>query len=227
MINKSIYVAMGRVAHDECYTTHCEAEKLAKFICENNLARLDAKIWLPFDNEQSNIYKALKSIGFENLILTNLEQGQDFYITEPPTWDMIITNPPFSGRTRLFKRLLGFGKPFIILQASQMFNNQFVVKYLCDSAHDFQFIMPRSRMNFITYNAKTDRLESHKSGAAFYSFWLCYKIALSASFNFLPDSGREKTIEQFDRHGNVIEDAHYNLFTWAKGLTGGSSYDTI
>ena len=85
-----------RIARDECYTTHNEAIKMVNYILENGIVTHDQIIWLPFDNEFSNIYKALISCGY-NVVMTNLENGQDFYIYEPERWDIIITNPPFSG----------------------------------------------------------------------------------------------------------------------------------
>ena len=50
------------VYSDECYTTTCESEKLVDFIIKNNLISKDKIIWLPFDNEYSNIYIALKKM---------------------------------------------------------------------------------------------------------------------------------------------------------------------
>ena len=148
--------------------------------------------------------------------MTNLEMGLDFYNYEPIHYDMIITNPPFKNRTNLFNRLHQLDKPFIILQATQMFNNQFSVNYLCDFSENYQFILPRSRMNFLTYNPEEDIVKSSKNGAAFYSFWLCYKIGLSQTFNSIRDSGKEKEVERYDKQGNVIIDNHLDLFNYKK-----------
>lgn len=208
----NIYQEM-RIAKDECYTTNNEAKKLVLYLKENNIVDLDSYIWLPFDNDFSNIYKELIGGGFTNLILTNLENGQDFYNYEPNEWDIIITNPPFSKRTNLMKRLISFNKPFIILQAIQFFNNQYAVNYLTQFSDDFKFLLPRSRMSFLVYNEKQDIVVSSRNGAAFYSFWLCYKTKVKNTFTSLKDLGKEKEIEKYDQNGNVIEDNHYNLFT--------------
>lgn len=66
-----------RIARDECYTTFNEAEKLVRYINEKGLVKSNEIIWMPFDNDFSNIYKAFKKYGF-NVIISNLEQGQDF-----------------------------------------------------------------------------------------------------------------------------------------------------
>jgi|SRR5690554_4082835 len=204
------------VYSDECYTTTCESEKLVDFIIKNNLIGKDKIIWLPFDNEYSNIYRALKKNGFKTT-LSNLELGLDFYLYEPEHWDIIVTNPPFKGRTKLFDRLYSFGKPFIILQATQMFNNQFSVNYLCEMSDDTKLLLPRSRMNFLTLNNWHDTndkkyIQTSKGGASFYSFWLCYKVDLPKTFNELPDNGREKELERYDVDGNPVIDNHRNLF---------------
>jgi len=204
-----------RIARDECYTTLNEAEKLVHYIDLNKIVTRSDVIWLPFDNEFSNIYKALVKHDF-NVIMTNLENGQDFYVYEPKEWDIIITNPPFSGRTKLMNRLMSFDKPFIILQATQMFNNQFAVNYLCEYSDDFKFLLPRSRMSFLVYKEDENIIRNDRNGASFYSFWLCYKTKLSKTFNQLLDSGNERMIEKYDEHGNVIEENHMNIFNWEK-----------
>lgn len=209
-----------RIARDECYTTSNEAQKLVKYIEENEIVSKQDIVWLPFDNEFSNIYKALTKNGFK-VVMTNLENGQDFYLYQPEQWNIIITNPPFSGRTNLMARLMSFDKPFIILQATQYFNNQFAVNYLCEFSDDFKFLLPQSRMNFLMYQTKENIISSVKAGNAFYSFWLCYKTKLTKTFNQLLDSGKEREIEKYDEQGNVIEDNHMNLFTLDdRGLVG-------
>jgi hypothetical protein len=204
-----------RIKRDEFYTTKNEAHKLVRYIEENNLVSKTEIIWLPFDNEFSNIYKALSSSGF-NTVMTNLENGQDFYQCQPQEWNIIITNPPFSGRTYLMGRLMSFNKPFIILQATQYFNNQFAVNYLCEFSDDFKFLLPQSRMSFLTFKEDENIIRSDKNGASFYSFWLCYKTKLVKTFNQLLDGGSERTIESYDEMGNVIEENHLNLFTLEK-----------
>lgn len=172
----NIYQDM-RIAKDECYTTSAESDKLVDFLLETEAVSLDTKIWLPFDTELSRIYLSFKAKGFKNLIRTSLAEGLDFYHYEPEEWDIIISNPPFSGRTQLLRRLFGFGKPFIILQGTQMFNNQFAINYLCEYDGQISFLLPRTRMKFMTYDEDLNIIQTAKSGAAFYSFWLCFKIS--------------------------------------------------
>ncbi len=213
MNNKNVYRDMGKsVFSDECYTTRAESNKIIDYLIENGILKNYKNIWLPFDNEISNIYQSLKNKWKGNIIISNLEMGLDFYNYEPEVYDLILSNPPFKKRTNLFNRLHQIDKPFIILQATQMFNNQKTINYLCQFNNNYQFIFPQSRMNFLTYNPQENIVKSSKNGAAFYSFWLCYKIGLNQTFNSLQDSGKEKEIEKFDKQGNVILDNHQNLF---------------
>lgn len=208
----NIYNTM-QFSGDECYTSKAEANKLVAYLIKNNLVNKNLIIWLPFDNELSNIYKSLKENGFKTT-LSNLELGLDFYLYEPEVWDLIITNPPFSKRTQLMARLLSFEKPFIILQATQFFNNHTAVNLLCENSYDFKFLMPESRMSFLTYDKNLNKVRSNKRGIAFYSFWLCYKIALPQTFNSLASCGQEKNVEEYDVFGNVIQDSHLTLFNF-------------
>ena len=109
---------MGLKSKDECYTTYAEAKKIIDYLISESVLTKDMKIWLPFDNGLSNLYKYLKHLRYKT-ILSNLEIGLDFYNYEPYEWyDIIITNPPFSKRTKLLKRMFSFKKPFVILQGT-------------------------------------------------------------------------------------------------------------
>jgi hypothetical protein len=210
MGNMNIYQEMS-IPKDECYTTSAEADKIVDFLMAENIINPKTKIWLPFDTKLSRIYLSLIKHNHKNIILSSLETGHNFYHFNPPEYDLIFSNPPFSNRTRLFNRLFMLNKPFVILQASQMFNNQNAVNYICEK-ENISFIMPRSRMNFLTYNKELDIVKSSKNGNAFYSFWLTYKCFAGRPFISLLDNGREKEIEQMDINGNPIEDNYLNIF---------------
>lgn len=95
-----------------------------------------------------------------------------------------------------------------------MFNNQYVIKLLCENSNKYKFIMPRTRMKFLRYDDETDTVITSKQGASFYSFWLTYKVKLPEVFNFINDTGKEKDIEKLDVDGNFIVENHLNLFNY-------------
>lgn len=202
------------LVNDEAYTTYNEALKLINYLLKLNIIKSNMKIWLPFDNELSNIYKALLEMWGGQIILSNLEIGLDFYLYQPDEFDLIITNPPFSNRTNLFNRLHDLDKPFIILNSTMMFNNQSVIEKLCLYSNKYTFVMPRTRMKFLRYDEETNTVKTSKYGASFYSFWLAYKVKLPETFNYIKDTGNETVIEKLDIEGNAIIDNHLNLFNY-------------
>ena len=49
------------------------------------------------------------------MIATHISNGQDFFKTEVPDCDYIISNPPYSKKTEVLARLFVIGKPFAML----------------------------------------------------------------------------------------------------------------
>ena len=50
-----------------------------------------------------------------NVIATHIANGQDFFATEPPECDYIISNPPYSVKGDVFERLFHLNIPFAML----------------------------------------------------------------------------------------------------------------
>jgi len=180
--NNKTFINMNQ-ENNECYTRKIEADKLARYIYIYKIVDINSKIWLPFNDYESNIYKALKEIGYKNLIATDT----DFYETKID-YDIIISNPPFSKRSRLFTKLMEINKPFILLQPIMFFNNgtcmKILTKYgakfggLCPTNRmnfdrNFGFLCPKNNMGFIVNGVEKERTTS------FYSFWLCFKTKVT------------------------------------------------
>ena len=160
-----------KAGRDECYTTRAEADKLVETLLKHKVVNTSLTIWLPFDTDYSRVYQAFKAAGFKNLIRSSLSDGKDFYFFEPKQYDVIVSNPPFSGRTKLFKRLFSLKKPFVMLQATQTFNNQTLVKYMCEE--EVTLLMPRTRMNFMTHSS-TENVVKTSGGGGCLLFILVY-----------------------------------------------------
>ena len=94
---------------DECYTPEGTVKYLLQFIPEGVKT-----IWCPCDTEESNIVKELRQYGYD-VIHTHIKDGFDFlnYQPIPGTFDMIITNPPFSNKSKILARAFEIGMPFI------------------------------------------------------------------------------------------------------------------
>ena len=101
------YLTCGRGPEsDECMTGYYAVSPLLKYIPKN------WTIWCPCDEEWSAYYNTFKENGYK-VIRSSLAEGQDFFEYEP--YDCIITNPPFSKKDQILKRLDELGKPFAIL----------------------------------------------------------------------------------------------------------------
>lgn len=93
--------------NDEFYTPRYAVEPLVKYLDP------EKSVWCPFDTEDSFIYKTLVDAGFR-VSCTHLSTGHDFFST-PPRGDVIISNPPYSIKGKVFRRLFELGRPFAML----------------------------------------------------------------------------------------------------------------
>lgn len=93
---------------NEKYTPYYAVQPILKYLPKDKI------IWCPFDEEWSAYYNSLKDSGFA-VVRSSLKDGQDFFSYEPDKWDLIVSNPPFSLKDKVLKRLYEFEKPFAIL----------------------------------------------------------------------------------------------------------------
>lgn len=107
---------LGSNKSDEKYTPRYAVLPIIKYLPRKT------KVWCPFDTEHSEFVLALKENGFK-VIHTHIYTGQDFFEYEPEHWDVIVSNPPFSEKARIFERCLGFGKPFALLMSNFWLND--------------------------------------------------------------------------------------------------------
>ncbi len=109
MINKA-YLTSGRTAEaDDVYTPFYAVEPLLKYIPKDKI------IWCPCDGVHSAYVKLFTENGYK-VIRSSIQEGQDFLLYEPDIhYDIIITNPPFSKKDKMLKRLDDLKKPFAVL----------------------------------------------------------------------------------------------------------------
>lgn len=108
-INQAILTANRTIAGDEVYTPFYAVEPLLKYIPKNWV------IWCPFDEAWSAYVQTFKEQGYK-VIHSHLSEGQDFFNYEPDIhYDVIISNPPYSKKDDVLKRLQKLNKPFAML----------------------------------------------------------------------------------------------------------------
>ena len=90
------------------YTPFYAVDPIIKYLPKGKV------IWCPFDEQWSAFYVRLRELGYK-VIRSSLSDGKDFFTYEPEKWDLIVSNPPFSIKDRILKRLYSFQKPFAVL----------------------------------------------------------------------------------------------------------------
>lgn len=117
---------------NELYSPFYIVDHITKYISK------DKVIWCPFDEEWSAFYRRLKECGYK-VIRSSLAEGQDFFTYEPPEWDIIVSNPPFSIKDKVLNRLYSFNKPFAILLPLNSLQGKSRYKYFSEGIQLLSF----------------------------------------------------------------------------------------
>ena len=148
--------------NDEYYTPSYAVYPLIKYLKESST------IWCPFDKEESNFVQVLTKEGF-NVIYGHIETGQDFFKVDVPKCDYIISNPPYSLKGEVFKRLIEIGKPYAMLINFQgIFDNKNRFEMFKNNRTEMLWLSPR--VNYIKQG------DYKASGVPFQSGYLCSGI---------------------------------------------------
>ncbi|MBQ8207075.1 MAG: tRNA (adenine-N(6)-)-methyltransferase [Bacilli bacterium] len=165
-INKGYLTAATDKASDETYTPAYAVRPIIKYLDRGNKPQYT--IWCPFDEEDSNYVIELKQAGFK-VIATHIKNGQNFFDYEPEEfYDFIVSNPPFSIKDDILKRLNELGKPFAMLLPLPTLQGQKRFEYL----KDCQALIFDKRINFYK-NKETKEIQK---GVAFASIYICKDI---------------------------------------------------
>lgn len=149
--------------NDECITPDYGVKPIIKYIPK------DAVVWCPFDKEDSEFVKQIRENG-NKVIATHIENGQNFFTYEPDEhWDCIVSNPPFTGKRKIFERALSFDKPFALMAPNTWWNDAAPAQIFKDK--DLQILSFDKRIRF-SVDGKTE------NKITFMTAYWCY--------NFLP-----------------------------------------
>lgn len=156
----SAKVLYSKGNNNECYTPKYVVEAILPFIPK------DKVIWCPFDRSDSNFTIVLKENGY-NVINSHIDYGQDYYDYEPSHWDIMVSNPPFTAKRKIFERALSFGKPFMLLMSNTWLNDSAPKVLFKDK--DLQLLMFRNRIKFFNNGIVNNKI-------TFSSSFYCYDI---------------------------------------------------
>lgn len=137
-----LYSAGG---NDSCFTPAYGVAPLLEFL-EPHRGRV---IWCPFDQAGSAFVTVLGDAGHV-VTRSHIDDGRDYYAYEPPAWDLMVSNPPFTNKRGIFERAISFGKPFALLMANTWLNDS-APKQLFpggDAGPDLQLLMFDRRIEY-------------------------------------------------------------------------------
>ena len=120
--------------NDEFYTPSYAIQPILKYIPRGSV------VWCPFDTADSLFVQELTGHGC-NVVHTHISDGQNFFNIEVPECDYIVSNPPYSVKGNVLRRLFEIDKPFAMLvgvvglfesqERFEMFrDNDFEIMYL-------------------------------------------------------------------------------------------------
>lgn len=148
------------------YTPWYAVDPIIKHI--NDIRPWLPTIWCPFDKENSEFVKRIKSAWY-NVIFSHIDDWQDFYNYEPnEDWDIIISNPPFTNKRKIFERALSFNKPFALLMSMTWLNDSAPKQLFKDK--QMQLLMFEERIKYIKPDWTTD------NKITFSSWYYCYNM---------------------------------------------------
>ena len=135
---KSADILFSQGANDECYTPKNGVLPILKYIPEG------AVVWCPFDTEESFF---VKEVAKQNPVtFSHISEGKDFYSYEPDRWDVIVSNPPFTNKRKIFERALSFDKPFALMMSNTWLNDSAPKQLFAEK--DLQMLMFDKRIKF-------------------------------------------------------------------------------
>lgn len=166
-LNKGYLTAKTDKASDEVYTPEYAVTPLLKYIAlfkaKNNLENVT--IWCPFDQPFSKYVKCFSAAGY-NVIASHIDENKNFFYYEPEEhYDIIISNPPFSQKDDVLKRLFELGKPYAMLLPIPSLQGQARFPYL----QDIQYLGFDKRINYY----KDIEMKHTQDGVSFGSCYLC------------------------------------------------------
>ena len=165
-LNKGYLTAKTDKASDEVFTPEYAVLPLIKYL---TLFNPQATIWCPFDLANSQYVKVFKKFGFK-VIHSHIDEDKNFFFYEPDEhYDIIISNPPFSQKDNVLKRLYELDKPYAMLMPVPALQGQARFPYIKDN---LQYLGFDKRINYYT----NQDLTQVQKGVSFGSCYLCKKF---------------------------------------------------
>lgn len=169
---------------DEWSTPSYAIKPLLKYLKPNS------RIWCPFDTEESNFVKVLKEAGHSVYYSHISDLNGDFFELLANEWiwkdtDYIISNPPFSLKTKVLTELYKFGKPFAILLPVPSLDG--IARHKLFNKYGLELMIFDRRIAF-------NNMKSPTFGSAYF----CYKVLPKQIIFTELEKEKDKVVEQND-----------------------------
>ena len=174
-LNKGYLTAKTDKASDEVFTPEYAVKPLLKYIAlyaqkHNFNQNNPLTIWCPFDKEFSYYVKTLSTLPYVKIIYTHIDDDKNFFYYEPDNYDIIISNPPFSQKDDVLKRLYELNKPYAMLLPIPSLQGQARFPYL----PNIPYLGFDKRINYY----KDEAMTKIQDGVSFGSCYLCKNFFL-------------------------------------------------
>ena len=128
-------------------------------------------IWEPFAGESDSVARMQKAYPSCTVVGTTT----DFFETDPPPGTtLILSNPPYTIKPRIFAKLKALGLPFAMLVPIPTFTK----RYMRFAQGEMQVVVPKKRIQFEVGGKPLTR-------CPFDTLWLTYRFTLQNDLNFL------------------------------------------
>lgn len=159
-VNRAGSVEAGK-GYDRCNTPAYALDPLLPYI------RRGWAIWEPAAGT-GNLVGALGSRGYA-VTGSDILDGRNFFDYQPPTFDAIVTNPPYSIKFDWLARCYALGKPFALLVPVETIGAQAAQRLM--ERHGAELLLLNRRVNFEMPNKGWEG-----SSAQFPTCWLCWRM---------------------------------------------------
>lgn len=140
--------------------------------------------WLPFDTSDSNYYKLFTNKGYK-VVRSHLNDGKDFFSWQPNQFDLIVSNPPFSTKDKIFTRCIyELKRPFVLLMNMMAINYQNIGGIFSAVNPKIQFIIPDKKVSF------------DGNTSSFCSGYVCYDFIDHTEFCHLPHNNTKNNFSK-------------------------------
>lgn len=188
MQNKGWLTAKRSRASDECYTPKYAVLPVLEFLNKK------WTIWCPFDDEKSEFVKVLKHNGYK-VIYSHINGGKDFFEYEPTqSYDVIVSNPPYSIKDGVINRCYKLNKKFMLLLPLPTLQGKTRYK---NFVNGLELLVFDGRISYFA-NGHTDKIQD---GNSFASCYFCHNV-LPEKLIFRELSIYQNSVENFKYANN-------------------------